>query len=488
MTLLLILLILPVVTGLLSMFVPSRRLLENLNLGSAVLTLLGGLTLAAGVFAQGPLVAGPFYVDALGAFEVAISVVVGMAAVTYARGYMGLEFVEGRFPYRKLQRFYGLTNAFWSVFLLTCVANNLGVVWISIEGTTLATAFLVAFYNKQSSIEAAWKYFVLCTVGISLALMGLILLYYSATRLPGVAVASLDWSVLAQQASHLDPDVLKLSFVFTLVGYGTKVGLAPMHTWLPDAHSEAPSPVSAMLSGMLLNGAMYGVIRSHALVVRCVGEGLSNRLLVMFGLLSLAIAVPFILRQRDFKRLLAYSSVEHMGIIALGLGIGGPLGTFGALLHTLYHSLIKSMLFFSAGNLILRYRTREIAGLRGVFRTLPTTGPVLLLGTFAIAGAPPFGLFLSELTILTAGFRSGQVVASSLMLAAIVLVFAGFANHVSRMAFGKRPGDVVAGELSRWTVAPLLGLLALSMLLGTYLPAPLHGAIQQIVTIIQGGP
>lgn len=487
---LLLLLIIPALTALVSLTVSNRWIVAWANTVGAALTFLVGISLSLSIFLKGPITAlnGQLYVDALSAFEILVSVTIGLGVVLYSRGYMEYELLNGHFHFRKLQHYYAFVNVFWFVFLLVCMANNLGIVWIAIEGTTLATAPLVAFYNRETSIEAAWKYFILCTVGLSLALMGLILLYYSATRLTVAGGPSLNWSQLAQIAPHLDANVLKLAFVFTLIGYGTKVGLAPMHTWLPDAHSEAPSPVSALLSGMLLNGAMYGLIRVHSLVVRNLGPGLSNRLLLFFGLASLCIAVPFILRQKDFKRLLAYSSIEHMGIIAVGLGLGTPLSTFGALLHTLYHSLVKSTMFMAVGNVLLKYKTREMAQVNGVLKTLPVSGPVMLLGAFAIAGAPPFGLFLSEFTILNAGFSSGQYVPTVIMLIALILIFIGVARHFSLMAFGNRPDERLIGEESVWNWAPLLVLITLAGGLGIYLPPFLVNALHQIVAIVQGTP
>lgn len=489
MSLVYLLLAIPLVAGLATLALPSKRSVDALNAIAATAVLVTGLVLAVQVFTGGPLQSPGafFYVDALSAFEIGIAVVVAGAAQCYAFGHMGAELAQERFGFAKYQRFHALLDGFLLVYLLVCVANNLGVVWIAIEGTTLVTAFLVAFYNRNTSIEAAWKYFVLCTVGITLALMGVVLLYYSASHLKtGAHAAGLEWSQLAQVAQHMNPDILKLSFVFTLIGYGTKVGLAPLHTWKPDAYAEAPSPVSALLAGLLANGALYGVIRSHALVVRAVGEGFSNNLLLIFGLASLVVAVPFVLYQKDFKRLLAYSSVEHMGIIALGLGFGGALGTFGALLHTLFHSLVKASLFFATGNMLQKYGTREIAGARGVLAALPVTGPAAMLGAFAIAGAPPFGLFLTEVTILTAGFQSGRWGAALVMLGAITLVFMGFVKHFSRMGFGEAPPGVAVGELGRWTVAPMVAFLALAGAIGVYVPAALVDAIHQAVTIVRG--
>lgn len=483
------LLLVPLLAGLATLAMPTKFSVEATSALSSIAVLVVGLVIAVQVFSEGPLQSRDafFYVDALSAFEIGIAVIVSGAAQCYAFGHMGSEFDQGRFSFAKYRRFYALMNTVTLIFLIVCVANNLGVVWIAIEGTTLATAFLVAFYNRNTSIEAAWKYFLLCTVGITLAMMGVILLYYSATHMKiGAHEAGLNWSQLAEVAKSLNPDILKLSFVFTMIGYGTKVGLAPLHTWKPDAYAEAPSPVSALLSGMLVNGAMYGIIRSHALVVRAVGEGFSNNLLLIFGLVSLVVAVPFILSQRDFKRLLAYSSVEHMGIIALGLGFGGFLGIFGAMLHTLFHSLLKSSMFFATGNMLKKCGTRDIAEVQGLLKVLPLTGPISILGALAIAGAPPFGIFLSEIVILSAGFQTGHWVQALVMLVSIVLIFMGFVKHFSRMAFGAPPAGVIPGELGRWTVAPLLSLVAVSAIIGMYLPPPLVAAIQQIVAIVRG--
>ena len=460
------------------------------NLGFSALSLAGALGLATRVLRHGVLDAHGFRVDAFNVYLVVLTTFVGLTTAVFSRPYMYYVHTdEKRVSARGMRLYHSMYQGFLFTMLLALTTDNLGILWVAVEGATLATVLLVSLYRTPAAIEAAWKYFILCTVGISLALMGLILLYYSAIHSHSAAdSATLYWSNLAKIAGKLNPNILLLSFVFTLIGYGTKVGLAPMHTWLPDAHSEAPSPVSAILSGMLLNGAMYGVIRAHTLVLRRMGPGISDHLLLYFGLASLGVAVPFIIRQRDFKRLLAYSSVEHMGIVAIGLGLGTPLAIFGALLHTLYHSLVKSTMFMSVGNVLLKYKTREITQVSGVLKSLPVTGPVMILGAFAIAGAPPFGLFLSEFTILEAGFKSGQFLPSALMLAAIVLIFAGMGRHFSLMAFGGLPAEVSVGETSSWNWLPIVVFLILAACLGLYLPPLLVKALHQIVAIVQGTP
>lgn len=341
------------------------------------------------------------------------------------------------------------------------------------EATTLASALLVGFYGKKSSIEAAWKYVIICTVGITFALLGTVFLYAAASDAAGGH--GLSWPALVSAASTMDPKLLKLAFVFALVGYGTKAGLVPMHTWLPDAHSQAPTPISALLSGVLLNCAVYGIIRFHTLATLGLGPAFSSNLLLYFGLASMGVAAPFILLQHDFKRLLAYSSVEHIGIIAAGIGFGGTLGLYGAMLHMVNHALAKSLLFFLVGDITQKYGTRKIRRIEGLLRAMPLTGALFLAAIFAITGSPPFGVFLSEITILSAGFARGSIVPSVLFILFVALVFTGAMYYAGRMIFGGLPRRVSQGEGGGIAVAaaavPMLlvlvhGLLRPTLLLG----------------------
>ena len=303
----------------------------------------------------------------------------------------------------------------WSfLFLFTmvsvCLSANLGFLWIMMEGTTLASALLVGFYNTEGAVEAGWKYLIVCTVGIAFALFGTIVLYLAAVKAGMSPAAALDWVSLMNAAPRLglDPHLVKLAFVFVIVGYGTKIGFVPMHSWLPDAHAEAPTPISALLSAVLLNCAMYAVMRYDAIVSRAAGPAFPHTLLLIFGVMSMVVAGLLILVQRNLKRLMAYSSIEHMGIIAIGLGLGGPLGLFGALLHTFNHSVAKSLLFFSAGNVRHNLGTLRIDAISGMSRTMPQTSAALLVGSVAIAGLPPFGLFVSEFAILSEAFTQAR--------------------------------------------------------------------------------
>ncbi|MHB8603841.1 MAG: hydrogenase 4 subunit F [Thermoplasmatota archaeon] len=483
-----LLLLVPFATAASAGLTAHRRALEAINVVGSSLTLAVGAWITWSVVADGPLLQGGgfLYADALSALLILIVTLVGFACALYSVGYMGHEVDEGHFPARRLRLYYLFFHAFVFTMLLVAVSNNLGVLWISIEATTLASAFLVGFYNKETSLEAAWKYLIIGSVGITLALLGTILVYFSAVNTLGPASDALSWTTLASVASRLDPGVLKLAFVFVLVGYGTKAGLTPMHTWLPDAHSQAPTPVSAMLSGVLLNCAIYGILRFHIIVRAAVGD-FSSHFLLVFGLISLGIAAPFVLITKDYKRLLAYSSVEHIGIIALAVGFGGPLGLFGGLLHMFNHAVAKSSLFFAAGNVNLKYGTRRIESVAGALRVLPVTGVVLLVGLLAITGSPPFALFLSEFSILNAGFVAGQYVGVALYLLFLLLIFAGFLAAFGRMAFGAAPSGMPRGEPSRWGTCAMLFLVAFVVVLGVYVPGPFVSLLSQASRVVGGG-
>jgi hydrogenase-4 component F len=327
---------------------------------------------------------------------------------------------------------------------------------------------------------------IICSVGIAIGLFGTVLTYYSSVNILGESSDALNWSTLASISHQLDPKVMKLAFLFIVIGYGTKVGLAPMHTWLPDAHSQAPSPISGLLSGVLLSCAMYGILRFYIITKGALGPAYPSSLLLMFGLASLIMAAFFLIIQKDFKRMLAYSSVEHMGIIAVGLSFSVPLGTYGAMLHLFNNAMAKSMMFFAAGNIVLRYGTKEIEKVKGLGRLMPVTGTVFLLGALAMTGSPPFSLFISELTILAAGFSSGKMISSLVLLFCVVLIFASILYYVNAMTFGVPPSGIQKGELSRWSTLAMLMNMAFVMILGFYIPKPLNTLINQVVQIISG--
>lgn len=478
-------LFIPLLLALLAQLIPSRRTISILNIvGHAiVLGLCLRLTFdfASGKIAQA--VFSIFYLDSLSAFFLALTAFIAFCASLYSRSYIAREVEHNLITERKARAYYSLFNLFVFTMLVVPSVANLGLVWAAIEMTTLVSAFLVGFHNNRHSVEAAWKYIIICSVGISLALLGIILLYYSVKLT--CSCRTLDWPAINALASHLDPRILKLSFVFIFIGFGTKAGIAPMHNWLPDAHSQSPSPVSAMLSGVLLKASLYAVIRVFGIMSRANQAQFAQSLFVFFGLLSLGLAAGFILAQKDIKRLLAYSSVEHVGICLLGLGFG-PLGCLGALLHMANHAATKSLMFFGAGNVVALYGTNNKNLIRGVLKTLPFTGTALLLGAFALAGSPPFSIFLSELLVLNAGFSLGKTAFVVLALLFMAIAFAGIIMHFSRIIFGRKPEHITPEPEAFSSKAALAILLAFMLFLGVSLPLGLQRFLQDCTRIIFG--
>jgi hydrogenase-4 component F len=358
---------------------------------------------------------------------------------------------------------------------------------VAVEATTLASALLVGFYRTRSALEAAWKYLILCTVGITFALFGLLLLYEATDLVLGDAGATLSWAALLAVAPRLDPGLTRLALVFVVVGFGAKVGFAPLHVWLPDAHSQAPSPISGLLSGVLLNCALYGILRLLPVVTPSVGPELPRNLLVGFGLLSVATAVPFILVQRDLKRLLAYSSVEHMGLIAVAIGLGGSLALYVGLLHLVNHAVTKPLLFFSAGDIVQRYGTRRMRAIRGAARAVPVSGPLLLLGGFAIAGLPPSGVFLTELGIVIASFRSGGYWIGGLLLVLLATIFAGLCAHILPMVLGRPTRPLEPAKAQPTTALSLVPLAVGVVWLGLWVPPWLSATVEQAAAVVMSG-
>ncbi len=487
-----LLLVVPLATSLLFWTVrESKKTINIINAaGTAILFAVSLFNLKT-VLEQGKITSdflgGIFYIDSLSGLILFATTLVSLLISIYSIGYMNEEYKRNLLNLARLKLYYCLLHLFIFTMILTTITQNIGVMWISIEATTLASAFLVGFYNNKKSIEAAWKYIIICSVGISFALIGIVLLYYSAFNSLGNKLQCLNWQFLNDHAGGLHTNILKIAFLFVLLGFGTKVGLAPMHTWLPDAHSQAPSPVSALLSGVLLNTAMYGIIRVMTIVNKNIGDTLyTGRLMMILGLLSVGFAAIFILVQKDFKRTLAYSSIEHMGIIALGLGISSALSIFASLFHILNHSLTKSMLFAASGNVYLKYDTKKIGKIQGIMKVMPVTGTVFLLGLFAITGMPPFSIFTSELGITISAFREGKYLAAGLLLLFLVLIFAGFASQMLGMFFGKPYKDHGVGEMDRITPAVLLIILAIIAVTGLYLPPFLKELINSARDVILG--
>ncbi len=472
-----------------------RSLMEGVNLSAAVLTLVLAVILAGSILKYGTVSAMGelLYADAISSLVVLLVAFVYLACAVYAVGYFRddeksevfEEDVLGTVMVGKLRKYYALTPLFVFSMLLVALSNNLGIMWVAIEGTTLASVFLVTFYGRPNSLEAAWKYAIIGGVGLSMALFGTILTYYSAHEVLGIeTLAGLNWSVLATKASQFDHTTMRLAFMLILMGYGTKAGIAPMHTWKPDVYSEAPVPVAAMLAAALLNCALYGLLRFLILTSRCLGPDFASNLLIIFGLLSMGIAVPFVIVQRSFRRILAYSSIDHGGIMILGLGFGGPLGALGMMLHMTFHSVTKPLLFFCAGNIQQHLKTDQFRKVKGgLIHAMPISSALFLMTTLAVTGSPPFSMFQSEFTILRAAFDAGHFVPAVLYVSFLVAIFAGFLVHIARLVLGPDPG-IPHAEIGAWKKYSLIGLASVVIILGFWLPAPLWALIQAAAHIV----
>lgn len=465
----------PSLAILLMLALPRPPLAEMLNLAASIVTFVAAVLLVIGAPAKGvTFISRYVIVDPLGAWIILCAAIVYLLASIYARGYMRTLDEDARLP-----RFYQLFALFALTIFLAPLMNNPGVYWIAIEMTTVVSTFLVAFEQAPEAIEAGWKYIIIVTAGITLALLGTVLFYWNGSFMLGPTY-QMTWATLRHAAPHMNHSLLLLGFLLVLVGYGTKVGLAPMHTWLPDAHSEGPAPVSAMLSGALLNAAMIGIVRYLAILHRAGMVALPDQLLVAFGVLSLVIAALFILRQRGVKRLMAYSSVEHMGIVALGFGFGGPFGVAGAMYHMLNHSLNKSLMFFGAGNAMRSYGSKAMTRITGFGRHFPVSGALWLAGAVAITGAPPFGLFASEITILRAGFAGTGLWAALVMVVLLIVIFIGFLNHFRHMYYDGAAAETPPRPISRWCVAPMWLALVPLLIFGLWWPSAMWRDFQVV--------
>jgi hydrogenase-4 component F len=495
--LLIALLLIPVATAAASFFVRRRAAMEAANLIGFGIVFLAAVALGAQVLARGTvsLANGFFYADALSALVILLTASVALVCATYSIGYLRDDQQSGALgddassaeQLSRLRMYYTLTPLLVFSMLFMAMANNLGVMWAAMEATTLASIFLVTFYGKVTSLEAAWKYAIIGGVGLSMALFGTLVAYYAGHRLPGSeSLSGLNWSVLAQHAAQLDKTSMRLAFVLILLGYGTKAGLAPMHTWKPDAYSEAPVPTSAILSTALLNCALYGLVRFYILTSRCLGADFPGHLLLLFGLLSMGVSVPFVLVQKNYRRLLAYHTIDHAGIMATALGLGGAMGSLGLMLHMTFHTIAKSLLFLCAGSVYQHFGTDLFAKLKGsVLRAMPLTGVVFLMAMLAIIGMPPFSLFQSEFLILRAAFDGGHLLTGVLFVLFSTGVFTGAILHVGGMVLG--PGGETAVAARRpWRDGSMLALAAALVVIGFWVPAPLFQLISNAARVVNG--
>jgi hydrogenase-4 component F len=480
-----VLLFAPLLGGLLVWRAHGRRA-EFVALGSGGLAAAAGLFLAGSALNDGRLVVfdGMVSIDALGAYLLAVTAVVAVLALAASPRYVRHDLGTGGLRPRDEGHYYALFLWFFASLAAVPLVDNLGLLWVAIEATTVASALLVGIRRTPEAIEAAWKYLILGTIGVGFALLATLLAYASSVRVLGDSSDALNWTRLMSIAPQLNPSLLRLSFVFALAGYGTKIGLAPFHTWLPDAHSQAPSPISALLSGVSLIAALYALVRFHLVAVAGLGLSFSSNLLVGFGLLSLAVALPFMIRQEDLKRLLAYSSVEHMGLLTLGLGFGGPLALLGVTLHIGLHALTKATLFLSAGELVQQYGSRRLSRVRGTLAAAPVAGSALGAGIVLLGGLPPSGLFVTEFAIVVGGVSRGYGLAAMLAAVLLALAFVAMAFHGSRLLWGRTPAGVeaVRGGV-RMTVRLGLPLFAVAAL-GLWTPGPLATALDSVRAVL----
>lgn len=427
-------------------------------------------------------------VDSLGAvFLLATGLLYGIAGV-FSIGYLAVDESHSDAP-AFAKRYFAYMNLFGWTMLLVPLAADFGTLWVAVELTTIVSALLVAIDRTDAALEASWKYILIASSGLGIALLAIIVLYATGTHLLGAAYVP-RFERFLQHAHGLSHDAVALAFVLSVVGFGTKVGFVPMHTWLPDAHSEAPAPVSAMLSGSLLSGAFYAILRFFQVTVASGQQSFAEHVLIVFGAISLAAAALFVVRQRNYKRLLAYSSIEHMGIIALGIGFGAPLAVAGALLHVLTHAAAKGLAFFGAGSLLRGYDTKEVDGITDAVRAMPWTGSMFFAGALALCGLPLSGVFRSEFEIVAGGFAQPQYVGVTLLLVGVNLAFFGVIWHTAHMVLSRsdqgedgaaQAASAAVGERSGWMIAGMVACLFVSVALGVHLPEQLGSLLSSAV-------
>jgi hydrogenase-4 component F len=481
--------IVPLLAGGLCLLTPSRRAWEGLNVAAFGVVFLLALALAETVVQNGAVTAmnGVLRADALSALVVGVLAFVALACGIYGVGYLRRDVQDGRVSRAQLRRYYVLTPLFVAAMLLAPLADSLGIMWVATESTTLASVLLVTFYNQKTSFEAGWKYIIIGSIGISLALFGTVITYYSAVNVMGPdAHPGMNWSALVGMADKFDQRAMRLAFIFVLLGYGTKAGLAPMHTWKPDAYEQAPVPTATLLGAAFINCAIYSIARFNVLAEKCLGHEFSGNLLTIFGVGSILVAAPFVLTQRNFRRVLAYSSIDHAGIMVAALGFGGALGALGAVLHLLFHGVTKPLMFFCAGNVQQQFATPFFWRVRGVIRTLPWTGGLFLLATLAVIGTPPFSIFQSEFKILSAALLAGRTWSALLFIVGLVTIFAGFLVHMSKLNLGSRPPEEAPAAECPWKAGALALVAVVVVVLGFWLPGPLWKLLQDSSNILGG--
>jgi hydrogenase-4 component F len=470
-------LVIPLVAAALLAVLPGYRLTARLNMAASLLTLLAALLLLTG---ERPAPGAYLLVDDLNIVFIVLNCFVAFTTSVFSAGYIQHELETGRLTATRLRFYHAMYQVMMFGMNLAFVSSNIGLMWVAVELATLTTVLMVGIYQTHEALEAAWKYFILGSVGIALALFGTILFYTAAQPVVGEGADAMIWTVLLSRAAELDPALLSVAFVFLLLGYGTKVGLAPVHAWLPDAHAEGPTPISAVLSGLLLNVALYALLRFKILIAANPLAIPPGPLMAAMGLGSLVFAASMLYRRRDIKRFFAYSSIEHMGIIVFAFGMGGPLANFAGLLHMVMHSLTKSAIFFAVGNIAQVKGTQRIAEIRGLTQSHPALGWGFVIGVLAIAGLPPMGIFMSEFLVVSSTFARAPLLAIPLVLG-LLLGLGALLLRLTGIAFSEPTGSTAPAT---GTNLPMQAHLALVLTAGIYLPPPLVAWFQNVGVLL----
>jgi len=466
----------PAIAAALFAALPDYRMAARSNIAATGLTLLCSMSLFFVKPQPGPYL----LVDDLNGTFIVLTSFVGFTTSIFSASYIGHELEIGKLTPPFVRFYHAMYQVLMFAMNLALVANNIGLMWVAIELATLTTVMMVGIYRTHEALEAAWKYFILGSVGIALALFGTILVYMAARPVIGEGLDAMVWSVLVARAGAFDPALLDVAFVFLLLGYGTKIGLAPLHAWLPDAHAEGPTPISAVLSGLLLNVALYALLRFKMLLAVNPAAIAPGPLMVTLGLVSLVFAAFMLYRRRDIKRMFAYSSIEHMGIITFAFGMGGPLANFAGLLHMTMHSLTKSAIFFAVGHVAQVKGTQRIADIGGLTETHPVLGWTLILGVVAIAGLPPLGIFTSEFLVVSSTFARAPALALVLVFGMLVGLAALFLR-LNGIAFGEARGP---SEQAKASYVPMFAHLGLVLIAGIYLPPALVGWFETVAKLL----
>ena len=466
----------PAIAAALFAALPDYRMAARSNIAATGLTLLCSMSLFFVKPQPGPYL----LVDDLNGTFIVLTSFVGFTTSIFSASYIGHELEIGKLTPPFVRFYHAMYQVLMFAMNLALIANNIGLMWVAIELATLTTVMMVGIYRTHEALEAAWKYFILGSVGIALALFGTILVYMAARPVIGEGLDAMVWSVLVARAGAFDPALLDVAFVFLLLGYGTKIGLAPLHAWLPDAHAEGPTPISAVLSGLLLNVALYALLRFKMLLAVNPAAIAPGPLMVTLGLVSLVFAAFMLYRRRDIKRMFAYSSIEHMGIITFAFGMGGPLANFAGLLHMTMHSLTKSAIFFAVGHVTQVKGTQRIADIGGLTETHPVLGWTLILGVIAIAGLPPLGIFTSEFLVVSSTFARAPALALVLVFGMLVGLAALFLR-LNGIAFGEARGP---SEQAKASYVPMFAHLGLVLIAGIYLPPALVGWFETVAKLL----